>query len=94
MAGCPYCGDNTWTEGKGCAHGCDTVAELRSELRAKSRRVEALEARIAKADALAAWAKAISERKASPVTGGGLILERDIVGLETALAAYREGFDT
>lgn len=50
--------------------------------------VEALEARVEAADKLAAWARAISERKASPTTGGRLILERDIVGLETALDAY------
>lgn len=52
-------------------------------------RIEELEAQVRAADALAAWATAISERKASPVTGGRLILERDIVGLETSLAAYR-----
>lgn len=52
--------------------------------------IEALEAQVAAADALAAWAKAISERKASPATGGRLVLERDLVGLETALAAYNE----
>lgn len=56
--------------------------------------VAALEARIAKADALAAWAKAISERKPSPANGRRMVLERDLVGLETALAAYCEGSGT
>jgi hypothetical protein len=52
-------------------------------------RMTAAENQVKAADALASWARAISDRKASPVTGGRLILERDIVGLETTLAAYR-----
>ena len=49
-------------------------------------RIEALEARIAKADALAASLEAYNRGGAGPLTGW--------LDVEEALAAYREGPDT
>jgi len=63
--------------------------DLATAYLAQAEEIERLRERVEAADRLASWAKALSERKASPATGGRLILERDVVGLETALAAYR-----
>ena len=68
---------------------CDCVQKNMAD------RIQALEARIAKADALAEAVGNATRMKVSPVTAGGrLRLEVDLQRLDAALAAYREGSDT
>lgn len=85
MAHCPHCGDNTWTEGEGCDHGCHEVAELRAELRAKIRRIEALEAQVKAADAMA---EAFEDFNAKIDKARAPVGAARITAIE-ALAAYR-----
>lgn len=84
MSNCPHCGEATWTEGKGCEHGCDDVAELKADVKRQAARIAHLEARIAAADALA---EAVNHEQNMVCQDMGKQLDASLA-VDEALAAY------
>jgi len=86
---CAWCGDNkaaVCIEGDPVCATCHTIAYEQALIRDRKR----LRAITLAAEKLAKAVARVTERKVSPATGGRLIFEAEILGMERALAAYRK----
>ena len=63
--------------------------QARSAMREAAAHIIAIEARVKAAEKIAGAATVISCRPTSPVTGGRVILEADVISLAESVAAFR-----